>query len=84
MYQVDQNAYWQAQVTYWAPKVLIAILILIATWIVVISSAATLGLAPTKLRLSVFALVVPPKLPTGTFDRVLVASTPPDPTSDTL
>ena len=34
MYQVDQNAYWQAQVTYWAPKVLIAILILVATWIV--------------------------------------------------
>src|SRR5215210_4492408 len=34
MYQVDQSAYWQAQVTYWAPKVLIALLILIATWIV--------------------------------------------------
>ncbi|HEX6071545.1 MAG TPA: mechanosensitive ion channel, partial [Sphingomicrobium sp.] len=34
MYQVDQSAYWQAQATYWAPKVLIAILILIATWIV--------------------------------------------------
>ena len=34
MYQVDQNAYWQAQITYWAPKVLIALLILIATWIV--------------------------------------------------
>jgi hypothetical protein len=34
MYQVDQSAYWQAQATYWAPKILIAILILIATWIV--------------------------------------------------
>ncbi len=34
MYQVDQSAYWQAQATYWAPKVVIAILILIATWIV--------------------------------------------------
>ena len=34
MYQVDQNAYWQAQVTYWAPKVLIALLIIVATWIV--------------------------------------------------
>src|SRR5215203_2863003 len=34
MYQVNQTAYWQAQVTYWAPKVLIAILILVATWIV--------------------------------------------------
>ena len=34
MYQVDQNAYWQAQATYWAPKILIALLIIIATWIV--------------------------------------------------
>ena len=34
MYQVDQSAYWQAQLTYWGPKVLIAILILIATWLV--------------------------------------------------
>ena len=34
MYQVDQGAYWQAQMMYWGPKVLIAILILIATWIV--------------------------------------------------
>ena len=34
MYQVDQGAYWQAQVMLWGPKVLIAILILIATWIV--------------------------------------------------
>jgi len=34
MYQVDQSAYWQAQATYWAPKILIALLILIATWIV--------------------------------------------------
>ncbi len=28
------GAYWQAQLMYWGPKVLIAILILIATWIV--------------------------------------------------
>src|SRR3954454_22803479 len=34
MYQVDSGAYWQAQLTNWAPKILIAILILIATWIV--------------------------------------------------
>src|SRR3954452_6243411 len=34
MYQVDSGAYWQAQTMYWGPKVLIAILILIATWIV--------------------------------------------------
>ena len=31
MYQVDQGAYWQAQATYWAPKVLIALLIIVAT-----------------------------------------------------
>src|SRR5215212_3206633 len=34
MYQVDQGAYWQAQTIYWGPKILIAILILIATWAV--------------------------------------------------
>ncbi len=34
MYQVDQNAYWQSQMMYWGPKVLIAILILVATWLV--------------------------------------------------
>ncbi len=34
MYQVDQGAYWQAQLVYWAPKILIAILILVATWLV--------------------------------------------------
>ena len=34
MYQVDQSAYWQAQITNWGPKVLIALLILVATWIV--------------------------------------------------
>ena len=34
MYQVDQNAYWQAQIALWAPKVLIALVILVATWIV--------------------------------------------------
>src|SRR5919112_2405363 len=34
MYQVDQNAYWQAQLMFWGPKVLIAVLILVATWVV--------------------------------------------------
>src|SRR4029079_16941144 len=34
MYQVDQSAYWQAQLMNWGPKILIAILILVATWIV--------------------------------------------------
>ena len=34
MYQVDQGAYWQSQLMFWGPKVLIAILILIATWLV--------------------------------------------------
>jgi Conserved TM helix len=34
MYQVDQSAYWQAQMMNWGPKVLIAILILVATWVV--------------------------------------------------
>lgn len=34
MYQVDQSAYWQAQLMNWGPKVLIAILILVATWLV--------------------------------------------------
>jgi len=34
MYQVDQGAYWQAQVMFWGPKVLIALLILVATWAV--------------------------------------------------
>ena len=30
----DQSAYWQAQLMNWGPKVLIALLILLATWIV--------------------------------------------------
>jgi hypothetical protein len=34
MYQVDQSAYWQAQTLYWAPKILIALLILVVTWAV--------------------------------------------------
>jgi hypothetical protein len=34
MYQVDSGAYWQAQTMYWGPTILIAILILVATWIV--------------------------------------------------
>src|SRR5436309_6776851 len=32
MYQIDTSAYWQAQLINWGPKVLIAILIIIATW----------------------------------------------------
>lgn len=34
MYQVDSGAYWQAQTMYWGPKIFIAILILIATWVI--------------------------------------------------
>ena len=34
MYQVDQGAYWQSQLIYWGPKILIALAILVATWIV--------------------------------------------------
>jgi mechanosensitive ion channel-like protein len=34
MYQVDSGAYWQAQTMYWGPKIVIAVLILLATWIV--------------------------------------------------
>ncbi|HEY8591808.1 MAG TPA: mechanosensitive ion channel [Sphingomicrobium sp.] len=34
MYQVNQDAYWQAQAMHWGPKILIAILILVATWLV--------------------------------------------------
>ena len=34
MYQVDESAYWQAQLLNWGPKVLIALLIIVATWIV--------------------------------------------------
>ena len=35
MYQVDgANGYWQGQLMYWGPKALIALLILLATWIV--------------------------------------------------
>ena len=34
MYQVDQNAYWQAQMMNWGPKILIAALILVATWLI--------------------------------------------------
>ena len=34
MYQVDSGAYWQAQLMHWGPKILIAILILVVTWIV--------------------------------------------------
>src|SRR3954447_25068488 len=34
MYQVNESAYWQAQTMFWGPKILIAILILIATWVV--------------------------------------------------
>ena len=34
MYQVDRSAYWQAQLMLWGPKILVALLIIIATWIV--------------------------------------------------
>src|ERR671916_2317467 len=34
MYQIDQSAYWEAQAMNWGPKVLIALLILVATWLV--------------------------------------------------
>jgi len=34
MYQVNGSAYWQAQAMNWAPRILIAIVILVATWIV--------------------------------------------------
>src|SRR4051794_20207571 len=34
MYQTDQGAYWQAQLMFWGPKVLIALLIIVATWII--------------------------------------------------
>src|SRR5262252_358348 len=34
MYQVDTGAYWKAQLMNWGPKVLIAALILVATWVV--------------------------------------------------
>jgi len=34
MYQVDQSAYWQSQLLYWGPKILIALAILVLTWIV--------------------------------------------------
>ncbi|HET9810326.1 MAG TPA: mechanosensitive ion channel [Sphingomicrobium sp.] len=34
MYQDPRGDYWQAQLMYWGPKVLIALLILVATWIV--------------------------------------------------
>jgi len=32
MYQIDTGAYWQAQLINWGPKVLIAVLIIVATW----------------------------------------------------
>jgi len=34
MYQVDRSAYWQAQLMLWGPKILVALLIIVATWIV--------------------------------------------------
>ncbi|MEO7277161.1 MAG: mechanosensitive ion channel [Sphingomicrobium sp.] len=34
MYQIDKNAYWRAQAIEWAPRILIALLILVATWVV--------------------------------------------------
>ncbi len=43
MYQVDSGAYWQAQMMLWGPKILIAILILIVTWIVARAVGWVLG-----------------------------------------
>jgi hypothetical protein len=34
MYQLDQSAYWEAQAMNWGPRILIAILILVATWLI--------------------------------------------------
>ena len=34
MYENGRNAYWQDQLMFWGPKVLIALLILLATWLV--------------------------------------------------
>ncbi len=34
MYQIDTGAYWQAQLINWGPRILIAILIIVATWAV--------------------------------------------------
>jgi hypothetical protein len=34
MYQVDTGAYWQAQMMNWGPRILVAILIIVATWAV--------------------------------------------------
>src|SRR3982751_2382759 len=45
MYQVDSGAYWQAQLMFWAPKIAIAILILVVTWIVARAVGWVLGKA---------------------------------------
>ena len=45
MYQVDSSAYWQAQLMFWGPKIAIAILILVATWIVARAVGWVLGKA---------------------------------------
>lgn len=34
MYQVDSGAYWESQALFWGPKILIALAILLATWLV--------------------------------------------------
>jgi hypothetical protein len=34
MYQIDTSAYWQAQLINWGPRILIAVLIIVATWAV--------------------------------------------------
>ena len=46
MYQVDQGAYWQSQLLYWGPKVIIALVILVATYI---AARATIHVA-TRIR----------------------------------
>src|SRR5439155_8036620 len=45
MYQVDQSAYWQSQLIYWGPKILIAALIIVATWLVARAVGWVLGKA---------------------------------------
>src|SRR5213080_5098926 len=45
MYQIDTGAYWQAQMINWGPRVLIAVLIIIATWAVARAVGWVLGKA---------------------------------------
>src|SRR5213080_4061278 len=45
MYQIDTGAYWQAQMINWGPRVLIAVLIIVATWAVARAVGWVLGKA---------------------------------------